>query len=112
MYLSITSTHRPENDLGYLLHKNPGRAHEVELAFGRAQLFYPVADEARCTAVLVLDIDPVALVRGKGHSEGLLAQYVNDRPYAASSFLAVAMGRARRSAGAAASGRRWPTARA
>lgn len=98
MYLSITTTHRPATDLGYLLHKNPSRAHEVELAFGRARLFYPEADEARCTAALVLDIDPVALVRGKGHSDGLLAQYVNDRPYAASSFLSVAIGRALREA--------------
>lgn len=98
MFLQITTTHQPATDLGYLLHKNPGRSHEVELAFGKARLFYPEANEARCTAALVLDIDPVALVRGKGSSEGLLAQYVNDRPYAASSFLSVAMGRALREA--------------
>jgi 3' terminal RNA ribose 2'-O-methyltransferase Hen1 len=98
VFLQITTTHQPATDLGYLLHKNPGRSHEVELAFGKARLFYPEANEARCTAALVLDIDPVALVRGKGSSEGLLAQYVNDRPYAASSFLSVAMGRALREA--------------
>ncbi len=65
MFLQITTTHQPATDLGYLLHKNPGRSHEVELAFGKARLFYPEANEARCTAALVLDIDPVALVRGK-----------------------------------------------
>lgn len=78
MYLQISTTHRPATDLGYLLHKNPGRAHEVELGFGKAHLFYPEAGEARCTATLVLDIDPVALVRGKGTGDGLLSQYVND----------------------------------
>lgn len=98
MFLQISTTHRPATDLGYLLHKNPERAHEVELAFGKARLFYPAASEDLCTATLVLDIDPVALVRGKGTGDGLLSQYVNDRPYAASSFLAVAMGRAMREA--------------
>lgn len=40
-----------------------------------------------------LDVDPVGLVRGKNrHSDGLLARYVNDRPFVASSFLSVAMG--------------------
>jgi 3' terminal RNA ribose 2'-O-methyltransferase Hen1 len=98
MFLQITTTHRPATDLGYLLHKNPVRAHEVGLTFGTARLFFPEASEKRCTAALVLDVDPVALVRGKGGGEGLLAQYVNDRPYAASSFLSVAMGRVLREA--------------
>ena len=98
MFLQITTTHRPATDLGYLLHKNPARAHDVELSFGRARLIFPEASEERSSAALILDIDPVALVRGKGSGEGLLAQYVNDRPYAASSFLAVAMGRTLREA--------------
>ena len=99
MFLQITTTHRPATDLGYLLHKNPARAHDLELSFGRTRLVFPEASEERCTAALILEVDPVALVRGKGgHGEGLLAQYVNDRPYVASSFLAVAMGRAMREA--------------
>jgi 3' terminal RNA ribose 2'-O-methyltransferase Hen1 len=98
MFLQITTTHQPATDLGYLLHKNPGRMHELELAFGTGRLFFSEATEARCTAVLVMDVDPVALVRGKGAGEGLLDQYVNDRPYAASSFLSVAMGRLMREA--------------
>jgi 3' terminal RNA ribose 2'-O-methyltransferase Hen1 len=98
MYLSVATTHRPATDLGFLLHKHPGRVHETELAFGKALVFYPEATEARCEAALVLDVDPVALVRGKGRGEGLIDQYVNDRPYAASSFLAVALGRALRTA--------------
>lgn len=98
MFLSIATTHRPATDLGYLLQKHPDRVHEIELPFGKAVVFYPQADEARCEAALVVDVDPVGLVRGKGFAEGLLDRYVNDRPYAASSFLSVAMGRALRTA--------------
>jgi 3' terminal RNA ribose 2'-O-methyltransferase Hen1 len=99
MLLTITTTHRPATDLGYLLHKNPARAQEAELAFGRARLFYPEASEDRCTFALLLELDPVALVRGnKGQDRGLLDQYVNDRPYAASSFLSVAMASSLRTA--------------
>ena len=93
MYLSIATTHRPAPDLGFLLHKNPGRLHEVELPFGRAFVVYPQASDERCEAVLLLDVDPVGLVRGKGRRDGLLDHYVNDRPYAASSFLSVALAR-------------------
>jgi 3' terminal RNA ribose 2'-O-methyltransferase Hen1 len=98
MLLSITTTYRPATDLGYLLHKNPARSHELELAFGRAHMFYPEADEERCTFVLMLDVDPVGLVRGSGKDGGLLDQYVNDRPYAASSFLSVAIAKTLRTA--------------
>lgn len=98
MFLSVATTHRPATDVGFLLHKHPDRVHEVELTFGKAHLFYPQADEARCEAALVLDVDPVGLVRGRGMGEGLLDQYVNDRPYAASSFLSVALNKALRTA--------------
>ncbi len=99
MLLTLTTTHHPATDLGFLLHKNPGRVHEHDLAFGKAVLFYPEATDARTTAALTLDIDPVALVRGKGKGDsGMLDQYVNDRPYAASSFLAVAIAKTLRNA--------------
>ncbi|HEY0646830.1 3' terminal RNA ribose 2'-O-methyltransferase Hen1 [Phenylobacterium sp.] len=98
MYLSVATTHRPATDLGFLLHKHPGRVHETELPFGKAVLFYPEASEARCEAALVLDVDPVGLVRGRGNADGMLDQYVNDRPYAASSFLSVALARSLRTA--------------
>ena len=96
MLLTISSTHRPATDLGYLLHKNPARLHSLELSFGKAHVFYPEASEERCTAALLLDVDPVGLVRGKRgqHEGGTMDQYVNDRPYVLSSFLSVAMGRA------------------
>ena len=98
MYLSLATTHVPATDLGFLLMKHPERVHRTELAFGEAILFYPEASAERCEAVLTLDIDPVGLVRGRGAGEGLLDQYVNDRPYAASSFLSVAINRALRTA--------------
>ncbi len=96
MFLTIATTHRPATDLGYLLHKNPEPVHEFGLSFGKAQVFYPEASDQRCTAALVLEVDPIALVRGPARNrsgDGLLTQYVNDRPYAASSFLSVAIGR-------------------
>jgi 3' terminal RNA ribose 2'-O-methyltransferase Hen1 len=96
MLLTLTTTHSPATDLGYLLHKNPAKLHSFELSFGKAHVFYPEATQDRCTAALLLDVDPVGLVRGKSghHQGGTLDQYVNDRPYVLSSFLSVAMGRA------------------
>ena len=91
MLLTITTTHRPATDLGYLLHKNPARFQSYDLSFGKAHVYYPQAGDERCTACLLLDVDPVGIVRGKGSAEGLLSQYVNDRPYVASSFLSVAI---------------------
>ena len=91
MLLTIASTQRPATDLGYLLHKAPGRFQSFDLSFGKAHVFYPETGEDRCTACLMLDVDPVGIVRGKGSAEGLLSRYVNDRPYVASSFLSVAI---------------------
>jgi 3' terminal RNA ribose 2'-O-methyltransferase Hen1 len=98
MLLTITTTHRPATDLGYLLHKHPARVQSFSLSFGQAHVCYPEATAERCTAALLLDVDPVGLVRGRGGTGGgpaadgaSLAQYVNDRPYVASSFLSVAI---------------------
>ena len=93
MLLTITTTHHPATDLGYLLHKNPARAQSFNQSFGRAHVFYPEATEDHCTAALLLDIDPVALVRGRNPDSGggALDQYVNDRPYVASSLMSVAI---------------------
>ncbi|MGK5448554.1 3' terminal RNA ribose 2'-O-methyltransferase Hen1 [Streptomyces radiopugnans] len=101
MFLTMTTTgsaERPATDLGFLLHKHPDRAQEFSTSHGTAHVFYPEAGTERCTAALLLEVDPVALVRrGRGKGRGgapdsALAQYVNDRPYAASSLLAVALG--------------------
>jgi len=96
MLLTITTTHRPATDLGYLLHKNPARVQTEELSFGNVHVFYPEADESRCTATILLEVDPVGLVRGRrgpAGEGGQLEQYVNDRPYGANSFMSVALGR-------------------
>ncbi|MET9131475.1 3' terminal RNA ribose 2'-O-methyltransferase Hen1 [Streptomyces antibioticus] len=100
MFLTITTTGTPEHpatDLGFLLHKHPGKSQAFSTSYGTAHVLYPEADDRRCTAALLLEVDAVALVRrGKGKGRGgapdaALAQYVNDRPYAASSLLAVAL---------------------
>jgi 3' terminal RNA ribose 2'-O-methyltransferase Hen1 len=98
MFLSISTTHRPATDLGFLLMKHPDRVFDVELTFGRGTVFFPEATAERCEAVLTVDVDPVGLVRGRGSGDGLLDAYVNDRPYAASSFLSVALNKAFRTA--------------
>ncbi len=92
MLLTITTTHKPATDLGYLLHKHPDRCQRFELAFGAAHVFYSEASAERCTAALLLGVDPVGLVRGRsGSGDTPLAAYVSDRPYVASSFLSVAI---------------------
>jgi len=101
MLLTITNTRPPATDLGYLLHKNPSRVQAFELSFGKAHVFYSEATDQRCTAALLLDVDPVALVRtrrGPPGEGGALEQYVNDRPYVASSFMSVAIARVMASA--------------
>ena len=94
MLLTISTDHQPATDLGFLLHKNPENMHSVDLAYGKAIMVYPEASDERCTFAMTLDVDPVRLVRGKSKGDGLLDQYVNDRPYASSSFFSVAIARA------------------
>lgn len=97
MYLTIRTTHVPATDLGYLLHKSPGKLHSIELSFGQVHVFYPETTDERCTAAVLLEIDPVGLIRKQGGPRGeggLLDQYVNDRPYVSSSFTSVALARA------------------
>ena len=101
VFLTISTTgdaDSPATDLGFLLHKHPGRAQAFSTAHGTAHVCYPEASERRCTAALLLEVDPVVLARrargtGRGGSPDVaLANYVNDRPYAATSLLAVAIG--------------------
>ncbi len=101
MLLTITTTHRPATDLGFLLHKHPDRFQSFSLAFGKAHVFYPEAADERCTACLLLDVNPVDLVRGKGGASqrrSLFQDYVNDRPYVASSLMSVAIAQTLRTA--------------
>jgi 3' terminal RNA ribose 2'-O-methyltransferase Hen1 len=94
MLLTITYTGPNAADLGYLLHKNPYRPQVFALNYGRAYVFYPHLSAQRASASLLLDIDPIDLVRGKAgaRSSGLF-DYVNDRPYVSSSFLSTAIAR-------------------
>lgn len=94
MLLTISTTHEPARDLGYLLHKHPDRVQEFRQSFGTATVLFPEATDERTTAALLLDVDPVRLARSRPRNapDFSLAQYVNDRPYAASSLLAVALG--------------------
>lgn len=90
MLLTVTTTHRPATDLGFLLHKHPQRFQSFELSFGRAHVFYPEAGDLRCTACLLLDVDPIGMVRAKrAGQDPVLGQYVNDRPFVASSFMSI-----------------------
>lgn len=93
MLLQITCTTPDARDLGWLLHKHPDRVQQVELSFGQAHIFYSQANAAACTACLLVEVDPVAIVRGKPGSGSFRVtdQYVNDRPYVPSSFLSVAL---------------------
>ncbi len=96
MILTITASFSPASDLGFLLHKNPSRAQSTDLGFAKAHVFYPETGSERCTAALLLEVDPIGLVRKRSGPSGAdrkLEEYVNDRPYAASSFLSVALAR-------------------
>ena len=99
--LTITTTHHPATDLGYLLHKHPDKLQTFPLPFGNAHVFYPEAQEDTCTVALMLEVDPVRLTR-RGNAGGsnpfLLQEYVNDRPYSASSHLSVAIAKVFRTA--------------
>jgi len=97
MLLTISTTYKNASDLGFLLHKHPDKIQSVDLSIGKAHIFYPENSKERTTAALLLDIDPIDMVRGKRIRMGKgfsLAQYVNDRPYVASSFLSVALSKA------------------
>ncbi len=97
MLLKISTTHNPATALSHLLHKHPEKLQAVEFANGKAHVFYPEATEARCTVALLLNLDPIGLVRNSGRNGDdsfSLGHYVNDRPYVASSFMSVAISKA------------------
>lgn len=83
--LLIRTDYRPATDLGFLLHKHPGRMHVAEMPFGTARLLFTEASDEACAVAVIVEIDPIGLVRGSGTNGQ--DQYVNDRPYVASSYL-------------------------
>lgn len=90
MLLTLTCEAENAGDLGYLLHKHPASVFEEKLWFGKLTVFYPEVTPRRCTVALLLEVDPVGLVRSNRGASGL-DQYVNDRPYVASSLWSVAL---------------------
>jgi RNA repair, ligase-Pnkp-associating, region of Hen1 len=68
--LTISTTHQPATDLGFLLHKNPDRVHTADLPFGRAHVVYPEAATERCTVALLVEVDPIGLVRDRKGPKG------------------------------------------
>ncbi len=93
MLLTVSTQHPQAGELGYLFHKHPAKLQSFDASFGRIHVFYPVNEGDRCELALLLDVDPIGLVRKKGPASNAraLEQYVNDRPYVASSFLSVAI---------------------
>ena len=96
MILNISTTHNPATDLGFLLHKHPDKYQVVDMSIGKAHIFYPEKGEEKTTISLLLEIDPIDMVRGsrKSGDTFILGHYVNDRPYVASSFMSVAIAKA------------------
>ncbi|BAV05309.1 3' terminal RNA ribose 2'-O-methyltransferase Hen1 [Filimonas lacunae] len=98
MLLTVSTTRYPATDLSYMLHKHPAKVQQTEIKNGVAHIFYPAATDECCTCALLLDIDPVALVRGDNPGNRgdafALEQYVNDRPYTSSSLMSTAIARA------------------
>lgn len=94
MLLSISTTYTPATEFSYLFHKHPARLQTFPLSFWQAHVFYPQVTAEICTAALLLDIDPIQLFRSQrisGNSSFALRQYLNDRPYVASSLLRLAI---------------------
>ncbi|PZE69660.1 3' terminal RNA ribose 2'-O-methyltransferase Hen1 [Curtobacterium sp. MCBD17_021] len=100
MLVTITTRGEAAPDLSHLLHKHPGRAQSFDLSVGTAHVFYPADTTTTCTAALLLEVDAIALARSKryGADAQALSRYVNDRPYASTSMLALAIGQVFRSA--------------
>jgi 3' terminal RNA ribose 2'-O-methyltransferase Hen1 len=96
--LTLSTTMPAAADLGYLVHKHPDKAQRFDLPVGIAHVVWPEVSDERSTVALLLEVDPIALVRGRTNDGFSLAQYVNDRPYAASSMFAVALGNVFRTA--------------
>ena len=96
MLLTISNKGENASDFGFLLHKHPDRVQEIDIKVGKAHIFYPVSNANQCTAALLLDINPVSLARNnrQNRADFSLAEYVNDRPYTASSFMSVAIAKA------------------
>ncbi|HCA41863.1 MAG TPA: 3' terminal RNA ribose 2'-O-methyltransferase Hen1 [Bacteroidetes bacterium] len=94
MILSISTSHKPTSDLGYIFHKHPDKFQSFNFSAGKYHIFYPELNNDKATICLLLDIDPIEIVKilRNNTPDGFpLGDYVNDRPYVASSFMSVAI---------------------
>lgn len=94
MLLQISTSQNSATNLGFLLHKHPDKFQTFDHSFGKAHVFYPEASEEKTSVALLLDIDPIEMVKSARNLSGkgfALGHYVNDRPYVSSSFLSVAI---------------------
>ncbi len=90
MLMTLTCYAPNAADVGYLLGKNPASTFERPFSAGTVWVFYPEVADDHVTVALLTEIDPVGLVRGPA-ALAQLDQYVNDRPYVASSLTSVAL---------------------
>ncbi|MCB9235295.1 MAG: 3' terminal RNA ribose 2'-O-methyltransferase Hen1 [Bacteroidia bacterium] len=98
MLLTLFAQHQPASDLGYLYHKHPQKVQEFDLRKGKATVFYPHQSETEISLCLLVEADPVGLVRSNSNDTFALRQYVNDRPYVASSLMSSALSQVLRNA--------------
>lgn len=93
MLLTISTNAPYAQNLGWLLHKHPDKLQTFDIAGGKAHVFYPEANDLKCTAALLVELDSIGLVK-KLNAPGnqlSLEHYVNDRPYVGSSFVSTAI---------------------
>jgi 3' terminal RNA ribose 2'-O-methyltransferase Hen1 len=90
MLITLTCSAPRAPEVGYLLGKNPASVFARPFSAGTVHVFYPEVTDERVTIALLVEIDPVGLVRGPA-ALARLDQYVNDRPYVASSLTSVAI---------------------
>ncbi len=90
MFVTLTCHAPNAPELGHLLGKHPGSVFERAFSAGTVWVFYPEVAEDHLTITMVAEVDPVGLVRGPA-SLSSIDQYVNDRPYVASSLTSVAL---------------------
>lgn len=91
MLLTLTCSAPDAPRFGFLFGKHPDSLFERPFSLGTVRVFYPQVTPDAVTLAVQVEVDPVALVRRPGGGVGGLDQYVNDRPYVASSITSVAL---------------------
>jgi RNA repair, ligase-Pnkp-associating, region of Hen1 len=79
MLLKIVCQDPRAPDLTFLFHKHPGKVQSFDLPFGRAIVFYPLLSQDGCEFALLLEIDPIGLIRKSGPSTNLESEPMDPR---------------------------------